>query len=374
MTEENYRENNPDKYRLSDGTIITESNYNTLLQSFTSTYNSMTNENNGYVTDVEKRNLNALLHSFKEIGSMNLAMEFDKESRFLAYTHWNSQENKFDVNHRNAPEKWFEKSTQQLTQEQEMEDIQTTISLSNISEDIVILPYSRKPEDIQAMKFFIANVSGNNIENISNQNAQAFIDNIGNEEECSLTLKQDGIFEYIDTSSFEGTTDNDEILSIIYDNANDHITGVAPDSEQMKDFKYINSIMEQNDVQTQNLENELSEKDKELDIRTAKAETDNKEISRLKARLEAANNTIQKLEKQNKEQDELLNGKGSVKVNGVERTFDKGLKHAFPEAIKRIDIENQRNKDLTAAYNELLKSQNQNISPKSPGDDSSLSI
>ena len=117
----------------------------------------------------------------------------------------------------------------------------------------------------------------------------------------------------------------------------------------------------------------IQEKDKELDIWTAKAEADNKEISRLNSQLEAANNTIQKLEKQNKEQDELLNGKGSVKVNGVERTFDKGLKHAFPEAVKRIDIENQRNKDLTAAYNELLKSQNQNISPKSPGDDSSWS-
>ena len=117
----------------------------------------------------------------------------------------------------------------------------------------------------------------------------------------------------------------------------------------------------------------IQEKDKELDIWTAKAEADNKEISRLNNQLEAANNTIQKLEKQNKEQDELLNGKGSVKVNGVERKFEHGLKQAFPEAVKRIDIENQRNKELTADYNKLLKSHNQNISPKSPGDDSSWS-
>lgn len=127
-------------------------------------------------------------------------------------------------------------------------------------------------------------------------------------------------------------------------------------------------------------ENELEEakkiiqkKDKELDIWTAKAEADNKEISRLNSQLEAANNTIQKQEKQLKEQDELLNGKGFVEVNGVKRTFDKGLKHAFPEAVKRIDIENQRNKELTADYNKLFKSQNQNISAKSPGDDSSWS-
>lgn len=121
------------------------------------------------------------------------------------------------------------------------------------------------------------------------------------------------------------------------------------------------------------LKSEVIEKSKELDIWTAKAEADNKEISRLNSQLEAANNTIQKQEKQLKEQDELLNGKGFVEVNGVKRTFDKGLKHAFPEAVKRIDIENQRNKELTADYNKLLKSQNQNISAKSPGDDSSWS-
>ena len=64
-----------------------------------------------------------------------------------------------------------------------------------------------------------------------------------------------------------------------------------------------------------------------------------------------------------------MNGKGSVIVNGVERKFEHGLKHAFPEAVKRIDIENLRNKDLTAAYNELAKSKSKNISPKSPSDD-----
>ena len=82
---------------------------------------------------------------------------------------------------------------------------------------------------------------------------------------------------------------------------------------------------------------------------------------------------LDKAKKTIKEQDELLNGKGSVKVNGVERKFEHGLKQAFPEAIKRLDIENQRNKELTADYNNLLKSQNQNISPKSPRDDSSWS-
>ena len=131
MTEQNYRENDPNKYKLSDGTIITESNYDSLFQSFKSTYNSMTNEKTGYVTDVENRNLKALLNSFEEIGSYNVAMEFDKQSRFLAYTHFNSLTNSFDVNHRNDPNKWFEKIPQQIQEEQERKDIETAIIIEN---------------------------------------------------------------------------------------------------------------------------------------------------------------------------------------------------------------------------------------------------
>ncbi len=89
----------------------------------------------------------------------------------------------------------------------------------------------------------------------------------------------------------------------------------------------------------------------------------------LQKQVEQANITIQEQKQQLVEQDKLLNGKGSIIVNGVERKFEHGLKHAFPEAVKRIDIENQRNKDLTAAYNELAKSKSNNISPKSPSDD-----
>ena len=155
-------------------------------------------------------------------------------------------------------------------------------------------------------------------------------------------------------------------------NLSGFIKAIKESREKSKNIAYKNSNKSLED-ELDNLKQTLQEKDKELDIWTAKAEADNKEISRLNNQLEAANNTIQKLEKQNKEQDELLNGKGSVKVNGVERKFEHGLKQAFPEAVKRIDIENQRNKELTADYNKLLKSHNQNISPKSPGDDSSWS-
>ena len=794
MTEENYRENNPNKYRLSDRTIITESNYNTLLQAFTSTYNSMTDENTGYVTDAEKRNLNALLHSFEVIGSMNLAMEFDKESRFLAYTHWNSQENKFDVNHRNAPEKWFKKSPQQLAQEQEKEEIQTTqaaiavgtsyeeweemlndneiaekrieqiqvnsgMSEAAIEADILASENQKadwidsdgnphwndeeeidEPIDMAGYEYdeyihseeFIEkfgdwekanrieelkksetivkdgsiiidnndyssqidkyekehnlsqlrliggilgdeikgtynniNVNTNSIKEIKRHdienpdhlksiyfipdflNKGTFISQEPNEdivtnrkvieyqylisglkinntvytvksaialddngnryydhklseiekgdllaslssvtrqgkysnllydfndmrllqvcqvsqmayleqnpvthkwqptEEAVNLVKEGKLYQEKDpVTGFYSMCDETKVWKtaldfrnaynatkknyepkITYENSRDfaectrftdnnlsflniHIINneviIKTSKEFMSPLEYmspreyfdkslqninfetleaeLNAKSEPNDLQKkvleeltsiknindlnqyakeckdivynsckvctvlnekidfdhvinhskdffnkefenlknkpdsstdkdrlkekyeyfkknamelykaanseysielskqQNQEAELAnakktiqEQNQELDIWTSKAESDNKEISKLNAQLEAANNTIQKLEKQNKEQDELRNGKGSVKVNGVERTFDKGLKHAFPEAVKRIDIENQRNKDLTAAYNELLKSQNQNISPKSPGDDSSWS-
>lgn len=116
----------------------------------------------------------------------------------------------------------------------------------NIMEDIVIRPYSRKEKDIEAMKTFIAHVSDEKIENITNEQAQSFIDCIGVEEECSLIVKKDGTFEYVDTNpyaaDFTRITDAQKILSIIDDYANEHITGVSEASEQMKDYEYIHGI------------------------------------------------------------------------------------------------------------------------------------
>ena len=476
------------------------------------------------------------------------------------------------------PNNWFQKTPQQLQEEQEKEEIQTTIAVNSITKDIVIEPYSRKPEDIEAMKSFIANVSGINAENITNEQSQAFIDNLGITEEAYLTAKVDGTFEYTNNNTyspdFYKTSESKEILSIIEDNANHHIIRSAPESEArkncIKDYEFIHSIKNErmnekkidvnelkdalrvslnenakplesiaftrenynklfpesriktplenvklgehqfekldikerqnilnavhetlktpdivinemrktvfNDEKAANIyakafeingknkaiqsvvveiENEnvsistherdinnvvnkikmpeqliytseeigqmierrtgkqfttvnptrvnneivspnknisqvtensnqnievlktqLSEKDKELDIWTTKAQKDNEQISLLTNQLETANNTIhqqsltiQEQKQQIVEQDKLLNGKGSVIVNGVERKFEHGLKHAFPEAVKRIDIENQRNKDLTTAYNELAKLKSKNISPKSPSDD-----
>lgn len=435
------------------------------------------------------------------------------------------------------PNNWFQKTPEQLQKEQEKEDIQTTVALNNIAKDIVIEPYSRKPEDIEAMKTFVANVSGINAENITNEQSQAFIDNLGITEEAYLTAKADGTFEYTNNNPYSPdiykTSEPKEILSIIEDYANDHITGVAPDSEQMKDYEFIHSInesfikVEESKIKEEIVQKvagfqsfdevkaqypnavDLSHSDKKKmsykevesylktivndvmvtsdgekisisddynhimrssnyrnmirreknEIRTYAAELeklipnsefqkeiinkdsvkvdvdkfryytvpvwiDNKaynvllECGQLKdetsinaarkgatevnvsgspapkyirktGRLQVAdisylyNMKNRPLYKKNqelqaeldnakktiKEQDELLNGKGSVKVNGIERTFEHGLKHAFPEAVKRIDIENQRNKDLTAAYNELAKSKSNDISPISPSDD-----
>ncbi len=462
------------------------------------------------------------------------------------------------------PNNWFQKTPEQLQKEQKREDFQTTVALNNIAKEIVIEPYSRKPEDIEAMKSFVANVSGINAENITNEQAQAFIDNLGTTEEAYLTVKADGTFEYTNNNPYSPdiykTSEPKEILSIIEDYANDHITGVVPDSEQMKDYEFIHSINEKvNEIEISENENDkknalryhtenilqlnrsigqlkdnfsghesqvalnnldnysqqitqseipvkadeflssiqnimhvdeeksktirhfvednennlrisnhsanavhakfrpnetsiviklsstkfktdkdsylveyvydsknltkekqlgiinglkdwintgefsdkqfdkefysptkerylenknelktkqlqalstrISEMDKELDIWTEKAQKNNEQNITLSNQLEIANKTIQEQNKQIKEQDELLNGKGSVKVNGIERKFEHGLKHAFPEAVKRIDIENQRNKDLTAAYNELAKSKSNDISQISPSDD-----
>ncbi len=478
MTVENFRENNPNKYRLSDGTIITESNYNTLLQAFTSTYNSMTDENTGYVTDVEKRNLNALLHSFEVIGSRNLAMEFDKESRFLAYTHWNSQENKFDVNHRNPPEKWFEKTSQQLQEEQEKEEIETAIALDSVTNNLGTSyeEWEEMLDDNQIAEerieqsnkeIYEKNTAYTNLMEWANQttfdeadglDGSQIFEKYDNEPIPIAVLPKETLIAFdnvtdrniysgkayfidhmvnhhneLDVSEYENFQEDldnyDKIYndpkngSIVFEkNKNNKKYSVAVkelegnlvfyksyhygdktkkrfveiDLEQLRKDKSVEvgkspishseysesgrplsaltdnlSIVpfpKMSSEQLTTLQIELTKKNKEIDIWTSKAEADNKEISRLNDQLEAANNTIQKLEKQNKEQDELLNGKGSVKVNGVERKFEHGLKQAFPEAVKRIDIENQHNKELTADYNELLKSQNQNIAPVSPTD------
>lgn len=99
-------------------------------------------------------------------------------------------------------------------------------------------------------------------------------------------------------------------------------------------------------------------------------ETDN---HLLQEKLQAANNTIQKLQKENREQNQLLNGEFSVEVNGIVRTGKKGLKQAFPEAIIRLDKVIQQNKELTKENQELTekfeKSKTNNIFPKSPSDD-----
>ena len=218
--------------------------------------------------------------------------------------------------------------------------IQKMVVGNNIAKDIVIEPYSRKPEDIEAMKLFVANVSGNDIENITNDHAQAFIDNLGTPEEAYLTAKSDGTFEYTNNNPYSldiyKTSEPKEILPIIEDVANEHIIRFGASSEHVKDFIFIHSI---------------NEKIK-----------DNEKIALLSNQLENANKTIQ-------EQNQLLEGKGSVKVNGVERTFEHGLKHAFPEAVKQLDKQIQINKDLTRAYNNLAKSKSNDISPISPSDD-----
>ena len=444
------------------------------------------------------------------------------------------------------PNNWFQKTPEQLQKEQEKEDIQTTVALNNIAKNIVIEPYSRKPEDIEAMKTFVANVSGINAENITNEQSQVFIDNLGITEEAYLTAKADGTFEYTNNNPYSPdiykTSEPKEILSIIEDYANDHIAGVEPYSEQMKDYEFIHSINERingNIINTNVLKDvlkvslnenakpletiaftrenynklfpesriktpledvklgehqfekldikerqnilsavhetlktpdivinemrktvfddekaahiyakafEINGKNKAIQSVVVEIENENvsistherginnvvnkikmpeqliytseeigqmierrtgkqfttvnptrvnnelvspnnnisqlneksniEKISFLANQLDNANNTIkqqsitiQEQNKQLKEQDELLNGKGSVKVNGIERKFEHGLKHAFPEAVKRIDIENQRNKELTAAYNELAKSKSNDISQISPSDD-----
>lgn len=180
----------------------------------------------------------------------------------------------YDKNVINYPEgydDWLKKKNQELEKQiqqqnlkkQEREDFQTTIAVNSITKDIIIEPYSRKPEDIEAMKTFVANVSGINAENITNEQSQAFIDNLGTTEEAYLTAKADGTFEYTNNNTyspdFYKTSEPKEILSIIEDNANHHIIRSAPESEArkncIKDYEFIHSINEKLNV-IEELENE----------------------------------------------------------------------------------------------------------------------
>ena len=441
MTEENYRENNPNKYRLSDGTIITESNYNTLLQAFTSTYNSMTDKNTGYVTDVEKRNLNALLHSFEEIGSMNLAMEFDKESRFLAYTHWNSQENKFDVNHRNPPEKWFEKSPQQLAQEQEKEEIQTTqaaiavgtsyeeweemlddnqvaeerieqiqvdggmsetsiqaeftaeenkntveqidkslmTELSDVLEsgDIITRTNSSLDGDVRVkrggMKEGLVHLIDHRIrERVLNEKVQMNVEQAKKETSAVLFLAIDNIDKAPAIQEKDGNwaVYHKGIKSVITKDKKGHyvLTGYDNNKTKKEATESIDAVIAQygNSPEFLGIYTQVG-----AVIASYNILPQSNEKSTVKALENKIKDLEEKLDKQTSvatSQSQLLYGKGSCFVNGVKREFENGLVNAFPEAVKRIDIENQRNKELTADYNKLLKSQNQNITPVSPTD------
>ena len=414
MTEENYRENNPNKYRLSDGTIITESNYNTLLQAFTSTYNSMTDKNTGYVTDVEKRNLNALLHSFEEIGSMNLAMEFDKESRFLAYTHWNSQENKFDVNHRNPSEKWFEKSPQQLAQEQEKEEIQTTqaaiavgtsydeweemlddnqvaeerieqidkslmTELSDVLEsgDIITRTNSSLDGDVRVkrggMKEGLVHLIDHRIrERVLNEKVQMNVEQAKKETSAVLFLAIDNIDKAPAIQEKDGNwaVYHKGIKSVITKDKKGHyvLTGYDNNKTKKEATESIDAVIAQygNSPEFLGIYTQVG-----AVIASYNILPQSNEKSTVKALENKIKDLEEKLDKQTSvatSQSQLLYGKGSCFVNGVKREFENGLVNAFPEAVKRIDIENQRNKELTADYNKLLKSQNQNITPVSPTD------
>lgn len=145
------------------------------------------------------------------------------------------------------PGNWFERTPQQLQKEQEKEDIQTSIAIDSITKDIVIEPYSRKQEDIEAMKGFVAKVSGESIENITNEQAQAFIDNLGTPEAAFITAKIDGSYEYTNNNPYSSgiykTSEAKKILSIIDDYAEEHsITNASPKSNY--NYEFIHSVSE----------------------------------------------------------------------------------------------------------------------------------
>ncbi len=115
------------------------------------------------------------------------------------------------------------------------------------TKDIVIEPYSRKQEDIEAMKGFVAKVSGESIENITNEQAQAFIDNLGTPEAAFITAKIDGSYEYTNNNPYSSgiykTSEAKKILSIIDDYAEEHsITNASPKSDY--NYEFIHSVSE----------------------------------------------------------------------------------------------------------------------------------
>lgn len=125
MTYENYQETNPYKYKLSNGEIITNVEYESLLRSFSSTYKAIANPDseNAYGTEAEKEKITKLYRNAEFEANIEgdskyeAAMEFDKYSRLVAYTHWNPEKQVMENNRSNVFEAWFE----DITEEQKAE-------------------------------------------------------------------------------------------------------------------------------------------------------------------------------------------------------------------------------------------------------------
>lgn len=121
MTYENYQETNPNKYQLSNGQIITEVDYESLLRSFSSTYKAIANPHSekAYGTESEKEKITNLYKNVEFEANIEgdskykAAMEFDKYSRLVAYTHWNPIELVMEKNRTNAFEDWFDNITEE---------------------------------------------------------------------------------------------------------------------------------------------------------------------------------------------------------------------------------------------------------------------
>lgn len=105
-----------------------------------------------------------------------------------------------------------------------------------------------------------------------------------------------------------------------------------------------------------NKQKELSQK-AELDVWIEKAEKDNKRIQEL----------TETVEKQN----QLLYGNVNLEVNGKTRNFPHGLVPGAPKCIEKLDEANQKILKLNSIIQSQQKSNN--ISPKSPSDDTHIS-
>ncbi len=117
-------------------------------------------------------------------------------------------------------------------------------------------------------------------------------------------------------------------------------------------------LQENNISQSEELSNENT-KDSQLQELERKLEDANKTI-------QSQNTTIQTQKRQLKEQDQILHGKITIVVNGIERTINNGLENGMKEAVIRLDKQIQLNQELSE---ELAKSKSNNIPPKSPSDD-----